>query len=190
LWQRPLPAAFTDSLQAVYRQLTLFVDTPLQMRRFLLFLGLVALFAVPAVVTAASQTDGTLSVKRGRATIMIRLTRGTVIGRLANGQVRIKDPNPYDGPPPDVHHCRKLRYPTPTTTLCIGKKLTFRALDGRFVINVKGTGIYLSAVGRGQVAITGAADPSIPNGVMSIDNGAYQPIPDFQMIFQLGTSSP
>lgn len=160
------------------------------MRRFLLVLGLLAALSVPAVVTAAAQTDGTLSVKRGRATITIKLTRGTVIGRLAVGQVKIKDVSPYDGAPPDVHHCRRLRYPTPRTVLCIGRKLTFRALDGRFVVNVRGTGIFLSAVGRGSVAIMGAADPNVPNGVMSIDNGTYQPIPDFQMIFPLGTPTP
>jgi hypothetical protein len=160
------------------------------MRRFLLFLGLLAVLTVPAVVTAAASTDGTLSVKRGRATIAIRLARGTVIGRLAVGQVKIKDVSPYDGPAPDVHHCRRLRYPTPNTTLCIGRKLTFRALDGRFVVNVKGTGIFLSAVGRGSVTITGAGDPGLPNGVMSINNGVYEPIPDFQMIFPLGSPSP
>jgi hypothetical protein len=160
------------------------------MRRFLLILGLAAALTAPAVVSAAARTDGTLSVKRGRATISIKLQRGTVIGRLASGQVKIRDVSPYDGPPPDVHHCRRIRYPNPTTTLCIGRKLTFRALDGRFVVNVKGTGIFLSAVGRGQVTITGAANPNLPNGVMSIDNGAYQPIPDFEMVFPLGTPSP
>src|SRR5438034_6051671 len=51
----------------------------LQMRRFFLFLGLVAILAVPSIVTAASRTDGTLSVKRGRATIPIQPPRGTVI---------------------------------------------------------------------------------------------------------------
>ena len=160
------------------------------MRRFLLLLGLVAMLALPAFVSAASQSDGTLSIKRGRATIAIKLGRGTVIGRLAVGQVRIKDPSPYDGPPPDVHHCRRLRYPTPNTTLCIGRKLTFRALDGRFVINVKGSGIFLSAVGRGTVTIIGDSDPSTPNGVMSVDNGAYEAIPDFQTVFALGGPSP
>jgi hypothetical protein len=148
------------------------------------------MLAVPAVVSAAARTDGSLSVKRGRATITIRLARGTVIGRLAAGQVKIKDPSPYDGPPPDVRHCRRLRYPTPNTTLCIGRNLTFRALDGRFVVTVKGTGIYLSAVGRGTVTIIGDSDPSTPNGTMSIDNGAYEPIPDYQTIFALGTSGP
>jgi hypothetical protein len=160
------------------------------MRRFLLFLGLVAALTLPVVVTAAARTDGTLSVKRGRATIGIKLTRGTVIGRVAVGQVKIKDPSPYDGAPPEVHHCRRLRYPSPTTTLCVGRRLTFRALDGRFVVNVKGTGIFLSAVGRGTVTIIGDSDPSTPNGVMSIDNGVYEQIPDFQTIFPLGAPSP
>jgi hypothetical protein len=160
------------------------------MRRFLLILGLLAALAAPTVVSAAARTDGTLSIKRGRATVAIKLQRGTVIGRLASGQVKIRDVSPYDGPPPDVHHCRRIRYPSPTTTLCIGRKLTFRALDGRFVVNVKGTGIFLSAVGRGQVTITGAANPNLPNGVMSINNGAYQPIPDFEMVFPLGAPSP
>ena len=160
------------------------------MRRFSIILGLLAALALPTVVIAAAQTDGSLSIKRGRTTVAIKLGRGTVIGRIAVGQVKIKDPTPYDASSPEVHHCRRLRYPTPNTTLCIGKKLTFRALDGRFVINARGTGVFLSAVGRGTVTIIGDSDPSTPNGVMSVDNGAYEAIPDFQTIFTLGTPSP
>jgi hypothetical protein len=160
------------------------------MRRFLIVLGLLAALALPAVVTAAARTDGTLSVKRGRTTIALKLTRGTAIGRVAVGQVKIKDPSPYDGPPPELRNCRHRRYPGPNTTVCIGRKLTFRALDGRFVVNVKGTGVFLSAVGRGTVTIIGDSNPSSPNGVMSIDNGAYQAIPDFQTVFALGASGP
>jgi hypothetical protein len=160
------------------------------MRRFFLTLGLLAALALPAVVTAAAQTDGSLSIKRGRTTIAIKLGRGTVIGRVAVGQVKIKDPTPYDASSPEVHHCRRLRYPTPNTTVCIGKKLTFRALDGRFVINVKGTGVFLSAVGRGTVTIIGDSNPNTSNGVMSVDNGAYEPIPDFQTVFTLGAPTP
>jgi hypothetical protein len=160
------------------------------MRRLLLLVGLAAALTIPAIVLAAARTDGTLSIKRGRATIGIKLVRGTVIGRLANGQVKIKDVSPYDGAPPEFLNCRRRRYPNPSTTVCIGRRISFRALDGRFVINLKGTGIFLSAVGRGTVSITGAADPSIPNGAMSIDNGPYQPIPDFEMTFPLGSSAP
>jgi hypothetical protein len=159
------------------------------MRRFLLFLGLVAMLAVPAVVTAASRVDGTLSVKRGRALINIKLQRGTVIGRMAKGTIRIRDLGPYDNSIPQIHHCR-LRYPNSTTIACTGKKIVFRAVDGRFVTRLNGSGIFLSAVGRGNVTITGAANPTFPNGVMSVDNGPYQQIPDFAMSFSLGSTTP
>jgi hypothetical protein len=143
---------------------------------------------VPAVVTAASLTDGTLSIKRGRATINIKL-RGTVIGRMASGTIRIRDLGPYDDSIPQIRHCR-LRYPNSTTIACTGKKIVFRAVDGRFVVRLKGSGIYLSAVGRGTVTVTGAANPNFPNGVMSVDNGPYQPIPDFETTFTLGSTTP
>jgi hypothetical protein len=160
------------------------------MRRFLLILGLAAMLAVPAVVTAASSTDGTLSVKRGRATINIKLRRGTVIGSMAKGTIRIRDLGPYDNSIPQIRHCR-VRYPSSTTMVCTGKKISFRAVDGRFVVHMTGSGIFLSAVGRGNVTMTGAANPNFPNnGVMSVDNGPYQPIPDFELDFALGSTTP
>lgn len=160
------------------------------MRRFLLFVGLAAMFAVPAVVTAATRTDGALSIKRGRATITIKLKRGTVIGTMASGTIRIRDLGPYDNSIPQVRHCR-LRYPDSMTIACTGKKITFRAVDGRFTTHLKGSGIFLSAVGRGNVTVTGAANPRFPNnGLMAVDNGPYQPIPDYEMNFALGSTTP
>jgi len=152
-------------------------------------LGLTAALALPAVVAAAAQTDGTLSIKRGRATINIKLQRGTVIGRMASGTIRIRDLGPYDNSIPQIRHCR-LRYPNSTTIACTGKKIVFRAVDGRFVVHLKGSGIFLSAVGRGNVTVTGTANPNFPNGVMSVDNGPYQQIPDFETTFTLGSTTP
>lgn len=160
------------------------------MRRILLVLGLVALLAVPAVVTAAARTDGSLSVKRGRATITVKLRRGTVIGSMASGTIRIRDLGPYDASIPQIRHCR-LRYPDSTTIACTGKKITFRALDGRFTTHLKGSGIFLSAVGRGSATLMGAASTRFPNnGQMSLDNGPYQPIPDLETTFSLGSPTP
>jgi len=155
----------------------------------MLILGLTAALALPAVVAAAAQTDGTLSIKRGRATINIKLQRGTVIGRMASGTIRIRDLGPYDNSIPQIRHCR-LRYPNSTTIACTGKKIVFRAVDGRFVVHLKGLGIFLSAVGRGNVTVTGTANPNFPNGVMSVDNGPYQQIPDFETTFTLGSTTP
>lgn len=153
-------------------------------------LALVAMLAVPAVVTAASRTDGSLSVKRGRATITIKLKRGTVIGSMASGTIRIRDLGPYDSAIPQIRHCR-LRYPDSMTIACTGKKITFRAVDGRFTTHLKGSGIFLSAVGRGSVTITGADNPRFPNnGQMSLDGGAYQPISGLETTFTLGSPTP
>ncbi|MGB2874205.1 MAG: hypothetical protein WBB76_01885 [Gaiellaceae bacterium] len=157
------------------------------MGRTLLLLCLAAALAVPAALSAASPSDGTLSVKRGRGSDTLKL-RGTVIGRFANGRVRIKDLTPLDGQTPQFVHCRGgVKAIDAWTTMCTGRNVSFRALDGRYVVNLKGTGIFVSAVGRGKVVVTGAGDPGIPNGVMSLNGAAYLPIPDGPSTFVLGT---
>jgi hypothetical protein len=155
------------------------------MKRILLFLGLAAALAVPLGVSAAAGTDGSLSVKKGHATIVLKV-RGTVIGRLASGNVRIRDMKPYDNSVPQIRHCR-VRYPNFSTIACTGRKIVFRALDGRFVLRLKGSGIFFSAVGRGTVTMLGAGSLTVPNGFWSQDDGPYQPIPDELMTLTLGT---
>jgi hypothetical protein len=157
------------------------------MGRTLLIVVLAAALAVPATLSAATATDGTLSVKRGRGTIVLKF-KGTAIGRLANGRVRITDKTPFDEQSPQFRHCRRLLYPTLSTTVCIGRYISFRALDGRYVVRVQGSGIYLSAVGRGTVMVDGVGDQGLPDGVMSIDDSPYESLPDYPTTFDLGTS--
>jgi hypothetical protein len=156
------------------------------MARKLLLVVLSAAVAAPVAVSAGA-TDGTLSVRAGRGVIVLKL-KGTVIGRLAYGRVRIVDKRPFDDEAPQFRHC-KIRYVNVATTVCTGRKLSFRALDGRYVVRVQGRGIYLSAVGHGTVMMDGAGDQGIPDGVMSIDDGPYQSLPDFATTFELGTSA-
>jgi hypothetical protein len=64
------------------------------MRRFLVVATLLAALTVPLAHAGGSQTDGTLSVKRGRGTLMLKL-KGTVIGRVnTNGRVQVRDFKP------------------------------------------------------------------------------------------------
>ena len=51
---------------------------------------LLAAITVPVALSANPPTDGTLSVKRGHGTIVLKL-KGTVIGRVTNGKVQVKD---------------------------------------------------------------------------------------------------
>jgi len=157
------------------------------MSRLLLLLAAAGVLATPVAISAANRSDGTLSVKRGHGQIQIKL-RGTVIGSIANGSVRIRDQVLSSGPPPQFRHCR-LRVISASTSVCTGRKLSFRALDGRYVVTTKGAGTFLSVVGRGSVMFDGAGDGTTPTGVMSFDSGPYQPIPIDPTTYPLGTTT-
>ena len=153
------------------------------MTRILLLFAAAGALAIPATISAASSGDGTLSVKRGRGLIMLKL-RGTAIGSMANGSVRIRDFTPFDGQSPQFRHCR-VHQLSLSTTVCTGRKLSFRALDGHYAVRTKGTGIFLSAVGRGSVMVDGADSPATSDGVMSFDGGPYQPVPSIPTTYSL-----
>ena len=143
---------------------------------------------MPAALSAAALSDGTLSVKRGRALIVVKL-RGTAIGSLANGSVRIRDLAPLDAHSPRFRHCRTIRPIDPATNVCKGRRISFRALDGAYLVTVKGTGTFLSAAGRGSVTLDGSGDGTYPSGVMSFNDDPYEPIPLDPTTYPLGSSS-
>jgi hypothetical protein len=154
------------------------------MRRLLVLTLLLSACTVPLALAAGTPTDGTLSVKRGRGTITLKLT-GTIIGRVANGRVQIRDFKPGDGHEPQWS-CKRHRI-SRQVSYCTGRNLGFRVEDGRFTVNLKGTGISISAVGHGEVDVDGAGDTGVSDGVMSLDDGPYQSLPDDLTIFFLGS---
>jgi hypothetical protein len=153
------------------------------MRRLLVLTLLLSACTVPLAVAAGTPTDGTLSVKRGRGTVTLKVT-GTIIGRVANGRVQIRDFKPGDGNDPQWS-CKRHRI-SRQVSYCTGRNLGFRVEDGRFTVNLKGTGISISAVGHGEVDVDGAGDTGVNDGVMSLDDAPYQSLPDDLTIFLLG----
>ena len=142
---------------------------------------------VPLALAGGTPTDGTLSVKRGRGMLTLKVT-GTVIGRVANGRVQIRDFKPGDGKDPQWS-CKRHRI-SRQVSYCKGRNLGFRVEDGRFTVNVRGTGISISAVAHGEVDIDGTGDNGLSDGVMSIDSEPYQSLPDFWTAFTLGSPPP
>src|SRR5690242_19018879 len=118
------------------------------MWRFLVIFAVLAALTVPLAQAGSSQGDGTLSIKRGRGAVALRL-KGTVIGRVnTNGRVQIRDFKPLDANNPQLTCKPKPRRLSLGVTLCTGKNIGFRVDDGRFNVSVKGNGISISAVGR------------------------------------------
>ncbi|HEY6068008.1 MAG TPA: hypothetical protein VIU81_04880 [Gaiellaceae bacterium] len=159
------------------------------MRR-LLPVVLLAILAFPAGSAASvrAATDGTLSVKDGRGTIVVA-ARGGVIGSFAQGRVTIVDPVDGDGTGPIV---TGDDFPpierSDTTTTWRGTKVRFRLIGGFFKIKIQGRGINLSVVGKGTVTLDGAGTDN--DGTFSVNGGDYVPIPDFLLPFPLSAPTP
>jgi hypothetical protein len=157
------------------------------MRRILLLATLLAAVTVPLAPAADTPGDGTLSVKQGRGVLTLKL-KGTVIGRVKNGRVQIRDFRPFDPNDPKLT-CRSGVRHNITTGMwtCKGRNIGYRVANGRFNVTVRGSGTWISAVGRGQVTVDGAGDQGVNDGTMSIDAAPYESLPDFATTFFLGT---
>ena len=158
------------------------------MRRLLTFAMLAAL-ALPAASAARIQgaTDGTLSVRDARGAITIS-GRGGVIGSFARGSVTINDPVDGDGTGPVVTGDEWSKDRNDTTTTWGGTKVRFRIIGGSFRIVVKGRGINLSLVGKGNVTLAGAGTGD--DGSYSVNGGEYLAVPGFLFPFQLSAATP
>ena len=166
------------------------------MRRLISLTVLAIALAVPAVgyaVVGGGSDDGTLSVKGGVGRVFTSIT-GSAVGRLGKGYIRITDPNPNDGLGFEFSGCDATTDKSSTsTTICQsdgkGSVVRFRAIGGKYLITLKGSGIFLSAVGNGYATLNGAGeDPNIPgtyDGTYSINDGPYKSLPDELHTFTL-----
>jgi hypothetical protein len=141
------------------------------MRKLTIFAcALAAAAALAASAGAADPTMGVLSVERGRGAVMLEL-RGSALGRLGTGTLRVTDLTPRDrfG---EIVVGRRIEEERvgPRTVVYRGQGLSFRMVGGGFRIWIRGNGISLSAAGRGSVLLDG--EPRFPGedaGVYSID---------------------
>lgn len=122
------------------------------------------------IAGAAEPTTGTLSVEHGKGVVMLDL-RGSVLGRVALGTLRVTDQTPNDRFAPLVVG-RKLTQERlgARTTIYRGQGLRFRMLGGAYRMTARGTGIDVSAVGKGAVVLDG--DPRFVGddaGLYSLD---------------------
>ena len=157
--------------------------------RALLTFAVLAALALPAASAARDQSvsDGTLSVQNGRGTITIS-ARGGVIGSFARGSVRISDPIDGDGTGPIVTGDEWSNERDATTTTWGGTKVRFRIIGGSFRIVVRGRGINLSLVGKGNVTLDGAG--TLDDGSYSVNGGEYLAMPGFPLPFPLSSTTP
>jgi hypothetical protein len=166
------------------------------MRMLALFACSIVLSAVVAAGARAIQpTNGTLSVEHGKGLVMLDM-RGSILGRLGNGSVTVTDQTPRDPYTATVAGKKlKLLRLGPRTIRYRGQALRFRMVGGGWRVVVHGSGIALSAVGRGAVTLQAyRLSPLDDAGVYSLDGTdcstdatSCTPLPDDLEKFALGT---
>lgn len=119
---------------------------------------------------AAGRDGGALSVERGRGAVTLDL-RGSILGRLSVGSLRVTDQTPLDRYAALVVGRRVTQERLgPRTVIYRGQGLRFRMLGGGYRIVVRGNGIDISAVGKGFTVLDG--EPKLGSddaGVYSLD---------------------
>ena len=159
------------------------------MRQLLAFAVLALALALPVGAAAhpSGANDGTLSVKDARGVITIQ-GRGGVIGSFAKGSVTINDPVDGDGTGPIVTGDDWSKDKSETATVWGGTKVRFRIIGGTFRIVVRGRGVNLSFVGKGNVILNGYGTDD--DGSYAANGSDYNLIPAFALPFTLSATSP
>jgi hypothetical protein len=159
-------------------------------RSSVILASLLALLVFATVAWARltpADSDGTLSIKRGRGDINITLT-GAMIGRVDRGRLTVTDLDPLDDQVPQITHVQRSRSLTSTTTVYFGRKIRFRMLDGTYKLKLHGAGIHVSAVGRGFAWLKGD-EHYVKVGVYSLNGGPYKLLPYEKTKVQIFLSS-
>jgi hypothetical protein len=158
----------------------------------------VSLLALAAPVAAWSMTqapgDGTLVVKNGAAPkgvpVVTLVITGAAIGRITNyAAIVIDDSTPLDPFSPEVTGFDWHKDVSDTATKWVGTDMKFRAVGGTYKITIYGSGIDLSAVGRGVVTLTGLPDATTGDGVYSVNGDIFRSLPTAPLVkLTIGTS--
>jgi|SRR5689334_182952 hypothetical protein len=160
----------------------------LPMRRLVLILLVLGL-SVPAVALGVRDLpgDGTLVVDNARGTVTVR-ARGGIIGRFDQGRVTIVDPILGDGGVPAVYGYDRINVLGPHTTVYVGEDIRFRLIGGAYRVTVQGSGMDISAVGRGVAILDGSGFSDQP-GRFQVNGGTWQPMPDGSSTLTLGRAA-
>jgi hypothetical protein len=142
--------------------------------------------ATVAAAMRAPVDDGTLSIRDGRTTLVLKM-RGGVIGRFARGRLTLTDSDPDSGTVV-VYGAERERPVNERTTIYSGNHIRFRIADDRkLVVRIEGTKVNLSAVGRGDGWMDGYGDREgvFFDGTYSLNGSPYRSIPNERFTFEL-----
>lgn len=162
--------------------------------KYFAFIGVLVVLVMTGTAAARpdGNNDGALSVKNADGRVIV-VGKGVVIGRLDRGQVTIKDPNPNDATVPIVTGAEATQSIGEKTTRYSGTNLRFRMIGGAFTVNVFGTDVDMSVVGRGMVTLNGAiarGNTDHADATYAVNGDPPLPFPTYTLTFPLAPNAP
>jgi hypothetical protein len=150
---------------------------------------LVSLLVVPAAFAAPNASgDGVFELNQVDASrVVITGTRGAIWGQIDSGTLRVTDVNLEDNVAPQVSGAEYTQSTAdPGVKLYYGKNIHFRFSGQKYRFTItNATGVDVTAVGVGQVSLTG--DPySFDPGYYAIDGGKWLPVPLVKKLLTFG----
>lgn len=158
------------------------------MRRFSLILAL-SLLAFPAAAFArtAAVGDGSLSIANANVNWIFVSGHGLIYGYVDQGAVTV-----YSYTPDDSNQFQISGAAAPTKTPAGGTRYTGSAMrfliSGAYLIKFEGTGINLSAVGKGTATASGS-DASSSDGTLVANGGKPQLLGHSQTVASYGSTT-
>jgi hypothetical protein len=162
--------------------------------KYFALIGVLAVLVMTGTAAArpGGNNDGALSVKNADGRVIV-VGKGVVIGRFDKGQVTIKDPNPNDATVPIVTGAEATQSIGEKTTRYSGTNLRFRMIGGSFTVNVFGTDIDMSVVGRGMVTLNGTiarGNTDHADATYAVNGDPPLPFPTYTFTFPLAPNGP
>jgi hypothetical protein len=147
------------------------------MRRLCLILAVCLLTPVGATALAdgtqsAAAGDGSLSISGASASIIYVYGNGLIFGHIDQGSLTVVD---YRGDPNGAQVSGTVqKQPVGNSTQYAGSDIRFLFPNGRYVLRFNGTGIDISAVGKGAVSGIGLGTQN--DGTIGTNGGKGVPL--------------
>lgn len=124
------------------------------MRRICTLILIVAALAVPAGAFAGRLGDGSLNVSGATGGIVLS-GKGVVFGHVARGTIIVLSYKPDGNAVPQVSSAKMTLSSDASSVNYSGSDMRFLFPGGRYKLEIDGTGIDISAVGKGSVSAAG-----------------------------------
>ena len=158
------------------------------MRRFLL-IAVISLFAFPATAFASAGAvgDGSLSVTNANVNSIVVAGHGLIYGYVDQGAVTVISYTPDDSNQFQISGATApIRSPAGGTRYA-GSAMRF-LISGSYVLKFEGSGINLSAVGKGTASAMGS-DAASSDGTLVANGGKPQLLGHSQTVSSYGSTA-